>query len=229
MDLKDWDASGAAIDLEELKGKKCFGAMDLSSSRDITAFGLYFPEYLAFLMWCWVPSETAKKRIEYQLWEKQGYLNIIQSRTIDDEVIRAKINEFKKEYSFDAIAYDPWNASNIAKRLGDDDGFQMIEFRQGYKSMNEHIKSVEKLIIEHKIVHFGNPVLRWMISNTESTSDPAGNIKLVKPSTDSPMKIDGVITLVMAHGLSMMIDEPGDSFSDLTPEDMEKLAKEIYG
>ena len=228
MELKDWDESGSAVDKSELLGKNCFASLDLSSTTDLAALGLYFPAYPAYLMWCWAPAKTAEKRIEYTIWEKEGYLEIIEGRTIDDEIIRTKINELRKSYVFDSIAYDPWNASSLAVRLGDDDGFKMIEFRQGYKSMNEPTKSLEKLIINHNLVHFNNPVLRWMISNTESITDPAGNIKLVKPHKDSPLKIDGVIALVMGHGLSLVLDEPEKSAFDLSPEEMEKLMKDIY-
>ena len=203
MEIKEWDLSGQQIDPESLKNKKCLGAIDLSSVKDIAAFGLYFPEFIAYLLWCWVPKETAEKRIEYKMWEKQKYMEITKGRTIDDDAIRAKIKELKNEYAFEQIAYDTWNASRIAKALGDDDGFQMVSFGQGYKSMNEPTKEVEKLIINHKLNHFANPILRWMMSNATALYDPAGNVKIIKPHKDSPMKIDGVITLIMSYGLSM--------------------------
>jgi len=228
MDIKDWDASGAAVAVEDLKGKKCFGSLDLSSSVDIAAFGLYFPEVTAFLLWCWVPERTAAKRIEYEVWAKDKCLEVMEGRTIDDEIIRAKINELRKEYLFDTIAYDPWNAAGIAVRLGDDDDFKMVEFRQGFRSMNEPTKSLERLILEHRLVHFNNPVLRWMISNAETVSDPAGNIKLVKPHKDSPLKIDGVIALVMGHGLSLVSTLPEASAFDLSEQEMETLMQEVY-
>ncbi len=207
MDIKEWDLSGQQLDPEALKNKKCFGAIDLSSTNDIAAFGLYFPETISYLLYCWVPKETARKRIEYELWEKQKYIEVTKGRTIDDDAIRARINELKKDYAFEQIAYDTWNAARLAKKLGDDDGFVMVPFGQGYKSMNEPTKEIEKLILNHRLNHFGNPVMRWMISNATALSDTANNIKIIKPNKDSPQKVDGVITLIMGCGLSMVNKE----------------------
>jgi phage terminase large subunit-like protein len=93
----------------------------------------------------------------------------------------------------------------MAKQLADDDGMKMMEFRQGYKSMNEPSKEFEKLVIQRRLAHLGNPVLRWMASNVQVAEDPAGNIKPTKAQKDSPRKIDGIVGLVMAVGLSMTV------------------------
>lgn len=53
------------------------------------------------------------------------------------------------------------------------------------------------------LIHDANPVLRWMISNVEILTDPAGNIKLAK--NKSREKIDGVVALVMAYGVYSMM------------------------
>jgi len=41
--LADWDMCGGAIDLERLKGRECYGGLDLSSTIDMTAYALVFP------------------------------------------------------------------------------------------------------------------------------------------------------------------------------------------
>ena len=102
----------------------------------------------------------------------------------------------------DVQGYDPWNASQFATQLSDKDGMNLTEFRQGFKSMNEPSKELEKKIIEQKLVYFNNPVLPWMASNVQVQDDPAGNIKPVKANKDSPKKIDGIVALVMAIGIA---------------------------
>ena len=57
--------------------------------------------------------------------------------------------------------------------------------------------------MKKQLVHDANPVLRWMISNVEILTDPAGNIKLAK--NKSREKIDGVVALVMAYGVYSML------------------------
>jgi phage terminase large subunit-like protein len=227
MQMEEWDASGAKIEPLELEGKECFVGIDMSSVRDITATVLYFPEYHACKCFFRVPAETAKKRIEYEMWQRQGYLTIEDGKTIDQKAIRSEINELASTYKITAIAYDPWGCSQLAKDLGDTDGFAMVEFRQGYKSMNEPTKALMKLVLDHKLVHFGNPVLRWMCSNAMAMEDPAGNIKLVKPDKDSPMKVDGMIALVMAYGLTLAVQE--DAGTIFESGEMDKLLEEVYG
>lgn len=204
MKMEDWDGSGLPVKKEDLLGKKCFAGLDLSSTSDITAFVLYFPEYYAVLCWFWVPEKTAKKKLEYDIWKSQGYVDVTNGNVINYEEIREKILALKKEYKIESIGYDPWNASQMAVKLADADGLKMVEFRQGFASMNEPSKEFEKLVIQRKLVHFGNPVLRWMASNAQVKEDPAGNIKPVKSSKDSPQKIDGIVASVMAVGLSMV-------------------------
>ena len=229
MDMHEWDACGQTLKKEDLIGKKCFVTVDLASTMDIVAECLYFPEYYAALFEFWVPARTAEKKAEYELWHKQGYINIAPGKVIDYDLIRSDIIDKNDIYNIQSIGYDPWNASQLALKLGDEDGFRMIKFRQGYVSMNEPSKEMEKLVAKHKLVHFGNPVLRWMATNVQIESDKHENIKPVKPDKDSPQKIDGIVALVMGVGLSIMEKDEGDSVFDSDPEDFDKTLKEIYG
>jgi len=214
LKIEDWDNSGQKIDKEELKGKKCFAGIDLSSTRDITALVLYFPEYYACLPFFWVPEFTATKKLEYKMWNKQEYCYLTQGNVVNYEEIRQKVLELKEIYDINSIAYDPWNAAQFATNLSDNDGVTMIQFRQGYMSLNEPSKELEKILIEKKLVHFNNPIMRWMASNVQVKDDPAGNIKPIKANKDSPQKIDGIVALIMALGISMQAREERSMFDD---------------
>ena len=75
-------------------------------------------------------------------------------------------------------------------------GFTVVPFGQGYKDMSPASKELMKLVLEKKVSHGGNPVLRWMMDNIYVKTDPAGNIKPDKEkSTD---RIDGAVALIMA-------------------------------
>lgn len=245
MDLKLWDASGSKIDSKDLLGKRCYGGLDVSSSRDISAFVLFFPDCFACLCWFWVPFDTAHGkngkggRVEYEKWAKNGYIWITKGATIDRDEIRLRIagdpkaekpiRGIRDDYDIVEIAYDPWNASELVNKMKTDDGLNMVEFRQGYKSMNEPTKKLEEDVIAHRIIHFGNPVLRWMVSNANTMEDPAGNIKLAKPQKDSQQKIDGVIALVEAYGRALIASPSEKSVYETSPDKMDKILKEIYG
>ncbi len=107
------------------------------------------------------------------------------------------MNDFAKRFSLQQIAYDPWGATDLATRLMGD-GVNMVECRQGFQSLSEPSKDLEARIIQKKVRHANNPVLRFCVANASTDSDPAGNIKPSKKK--SVERIDGVVALVMALG-----------------------------
>jgi phage terminase large subunit-like protein len=104
-----------------------------------------------------------------------------------------------KKFAIQNIGYDTWSAARISTELGEEDKFTMLEFRQGYKSISPPAKELERLVVQGRLAHNGNAVLRWNVECCAIQSDPAGNIKPVKPPRSaSGKRIDGVIALVMA-------------------------------
>ena len=62
MPMEKWDACAFPVDPEELRGRDCYGGLDLSSTSDITAFVLVFPprsddEKYIVLPFCWIPED----------------------------------------------------------------------------------------------------------------------------------------------------------------------------
>jgi phage terminase large subunit-like protein len=85
----------------------------------------------------------------------------------------------------------------------------MAEHRQGYLSMNEPSKALERLVLTKALRHGGQACLRWMASNVSIATDPAGNIKPVKPDARAAAKIDGIVSAVMAIGASILGENDG--------------------
>ena len=77
----------------------------------------------------------------------------------------------------------------------------MVQFGQGFASMNPPMKELERLVLSKKIRHGNNPVLTWMADNLVARMDPAGNIKPDKEK--SREKIDGIVALIMALDLAL--------------------------
>lgn len=212
--MAKWDLCGDAFNPNVLDGEVCFAGLDLSTTTDITALVLYFPESNATLCKFWIPEDNAelrerRDRVPYLTWAKQGHITRTPGNVVDYTFVRAQINELAKKYELQLIGYDPWNARHLAQQLKDEDGLPMVEFRQGYVSMNEPCKALEALVIGEKLRHGGNPVLRWMASNVTVATDPAGNIKMDKGR--STERIDGMVALAMAIGCSMSEEAVGAS------------------
>ena len=62
--------------------------------------------------------------------------------------------------------------------------------------MSPPTKELMRLVLEGRIAHGGNRVLRWMMDNVYVRKDPADNIKMDKQK--STEKIDGAVAMVMA-------------------------------
>jgi len=211
LQMHEWDlCPGLQPDME---GQECFAGLDLSQTTDLTALALYFPQSHCMKWWFWCPADNAHKRerrdgVPYMTWADQEYIDLTSGNVIDYGYVRQRINELSKQYKIKEIGYDPWNARQVALQLQDEDGLPMIEFRQGFISMNEPSKYLEGLVIQHKLNHGGNPVARWMASNVAAKTDPAGNIKPDK--SKSTGRIDGIVAAIMAVGCSIATTQSPD-------------------
>ena len=205
MPMDKWDACAAPVDAESLKGRVCYGGLDLSSTMDITAFVLVFPpteedETFAVLPYFWIPEENIDLRVRrdhvpYDVWEKQGFLMTTEGNVVHYGFIEAFIEKLGEKYNIREIAFDRWGAVQMVQNL-EGMGFTVVPFGQGFKDMSPPTKELMKLTLEKKIAHGGHPVMRWMADNIFIRTDPAGNIKADKEK--STEKIDGVIALIMA-------------------------------
>lgn len=200
-----YDKGNLPINLDSLKGRMCYGGLDLSSTSDITALVLAFPprtedEKYILLPFFWLPEDTLELRcrrdhVLYDVWQKQGFIQTTEGNVIHYGFIEKFIEHLGETYNIREIAYDRWNATQMVQNL-EDMGFTMVPFGQGFKDMSPPSKELFKLLMEGNIVHGGNPVLKWMAGNVVMRQDPAGNIKPDKEK--SVEKIDGIVASIMA-------------------------------
>ncbi|MDD4985570.1 MAG: terminase large subunit [Dehalococcoidales bacterium] len=211
MRMEDWDACGEKP--EELKGWPCYAGLDLSSSIDLTALQLVFPRdgFYDIVSRFWIPEATAeekekKDRVPYREWAHKGLIQMTPGNVIDYAYIREELKKLKEIYKIRELAYDRWGASKLIQDL-QEDGFVIdpknqgenetliVPFGQGYASMSSPTKELMTLVLQRKIRHGGNPVLRWNVDNLVIEQDAAGNIKPNKAK--STQKIDGAVAMIM--------------------------------
>lgn len=205
MPMDKWDACAFAVDPEVLRGRVCYGGLDLSSSTDITAFVLVFPpedeaDKYTVLPFFWIPEDNIDLRVRrdhvnYDVWKKQGFLQTTEGNVVHYGFIESFIEELGTKYNIREIAFDRWGAVQMTQNL-ENLGFTVVPFGQGFKDMSPPTKELMKLTLEQKIAHGGHPVLRWMMDNIFVRTDPAGNIKADKEK--STEKIDGAVATIMA-------------------------------
>lgn len=208
-----WQKCNGALQFSELVGCDCWGGLDLSNVSDITAFVLIFNENNRFqlLPFFWIPEEKMlekirKENINYDYWVRQGFVKVTPGNITDYDFVKADILKIAADYNLKSTAYDRWNSSQTIIDLSNE-GLTFNPFGQGYGSMSAPTKQFEALVLSEQIEHFGNPVLRWMLSSTLVKTDPAGNIKPDKEK--STQKIDGIVASIMALG-EWMTDQAND-------------------
>jgi phage terminase large subunit-like protein len=205
MPMDKWDKCAFPVDEEKLKGRVCYGGLDLSSSTDITAFVLVFPpidedDKYYVLPYFWIPEETLDLRVRrdhvpYDIWQAKGSVMTTEGNVIHYGFIENFIDSLNTKFNIKEIAFDRWGAVQMTQNL-EGMGFTVVPFGQGYKDMSPPTKELMKLVLEQKIAHGGNEPLRWMMDNIYIKTDPAGNIKPDKEK--STERIDGAVALIMA-------------------------------
>lgn len=150
----------------------------------------------------WIPGDNAKKhenrdRVPYLTWARQGLIEMTPGNVVDYDVIRTRINELGEVFDIREVAIDPWNATQLTTQL-QGNGFEVVTFGQGCKSMTAPTKELETLVVSGKLRHGGHPVLRWRASTVAVELDAAGNIKPSKKR--STERIEGIVAAIMAPG-----------------------------
>jgi phage terminase large subunit-like protein len=214
LDMDAWDASAGVVDLDALAGRPCVAGLDLSTRVDLTACVLTFADDdggVTVRPWFWCPEAGVDKRsrmdrVPYQHWVEQGHLTATPGNVVDYDRIRADLNDLGRRFRITELAFDPWNASQIATQLMGD-GFQVVELRQGFRSLSEPTKHLQALVSDRKLRHGGHPMLRWMARNLVVREDVNGNVMPDKAKAIE--RIDGMAALV--NGLSRLIVSPDGS------------------
>jgi phage terminase large subunit-like protein len=208
LPMDKWDSCTVPVRRRDLLGRTCYGGLDLSSNRDLTAFVLVFPpeseaddDLWRVVCHFYVPENNIMQRakddrVPYDLWRDRGFITATTGDVVDYEFIRRDVNRAADDFDLREVAYDPWGAVKLAVELDSQDGIVMVEHRQGYKSMSPPMKELDKLVRAEQIAHGGNPVLRWCADNLAVDVDAAENVKPAKNKARE--RIDGMVALVMA-------------------------------
>ena len=222
IDLQKWKACAGDVPLEELKNEPCYGALDLASTRDLASFRLVWKKdgVLYTHGWRWVPQTTIAVRtqrnlVPYAGWVRAGFMLETPGEVTDYDVIFKKVLWVKDNFNLVAVAYDQWNAAQIASKLSAE-GVEMVQFIQGPKSYHPAMKNFEETYYSGKFRHGGDPVLTWCASNIVVRAD--ANMNMAPDKKKSADKIDDITALLMANGIMVgqNADEEGslDEFLD---------------
>lgn len=205
IDLQEWKSCAGKVPLDELKQEPCYAALDLASTRDLTSLRLVWKknDILYTYGWRWVPQTTVAIRVQRNLvpyagWVRAGHLIETQGEVTDYDEIFKKVMWVKENFNLVSVAYDNWNAAQIASKLSAEE-INMVQFIQGPKSYHPAMKNFEETYCAGKFRHGGDPVLTWCASNIITRTD--ANMNMAPDKKKSADKIDDMTALLMANGI----------------------------
>lgn len=205
LNMLRWKEAPPRKSLAELDGRPCFIGLDLASKIDIAGNVLLFPPHGDDPYWhvhgryylpdARVIEELDSNTARYREFDALGLLTLTDGEVVDFEVIKEDLREFAGRFDVEAVAYDPWQATQLAQEM-ELEGLPMVEIRQTVQNISEPMKELEALTLRRVLAHGDCPILTWMASNVVAKLDVKDNIY---PNKERPEnKIDGIVALIMA-------------------------------
>jgi phage terminase large subunit-like protein len=197
FNLEAWRKCERSLPLDELAGQPCMVFLDLASKKDLAAMVAVFEKPHRVVSRFWLPEERAEEPggERYAAWAADGHITLTPGNIIDFEFIEEELREFKSRVQIREVAYDPFQATQLATRMAAE-GFPMVEFGAQVKNFSDPMKELDALILSGAIQHDGNPVQTWCMSNVTAKVDAKDNVFPRKERPES--KIDGAVALIGA-------------------------------
>lgn len=205
-----WNKCNKQFKLEDLYGRPVHIGIDLSSRNDLTSLAMgididsrnYALHCMSFLPADSVSELARLSRAPYLDWIANGYMKTTPGSTIEYSFVAAYLLELTRLFDVRRINFDRWRWDILKNELLKlDPGFNTELLKphgQGYKDMSPAVEKVEELLLNQRVTHGGNPVLRWAFANAVLDKDAAGNRKLTKAKSYG--KIDPAVASIMALG-----------------------------
>lgn len=205
-----WKNAQQEFDWKDLRGRRAYAGLDLSSTTDLTGLVLWIEpleegEPWRLVPFAWLPDvELQRKadhdRVPYVQWKSQGYLETTPGRAVSRRMVLQRLSALSQFFEIVEVAYDRWRIEDLLA-MASDEGIElptMVPFGQGYKDMSPAIETFERMLLNGEVVHNGHPVLNWCASNAVTVSDDAENRKLSKEKAIG--RIDLIVASVMGAG-----------------------------
>jgi phage terminase large subunit-like protein len=129
------------------------------------------------------------------------HLGLIDKSKYPISDLQAKLIERCNEYEIKTIAYDPYNGQQLGEDLAQE-GITAARMAQNQTNFNEPIRDFQQAIIDGRLSHDGNPLLRWCVSNAVVNSDRSERWMFDK--NKSSEKIDPLVATVMAFRIASL-------------------------
>lgn len=215
-DKTQWGGTGTKAEREaavaSLRGKTCYGGLDLSTTTDLTAMTLLFPpqeglETAVAIFAAWRPRDgvlEAEQRdhVPYRDWERAGFLSLCEGDIVDFSQVEDAAAEAAELFDLRMLGVDPYLSRTLTQRLSAR-GLHVVEIPQTMLSLSPPMKELERMIRAHEMLHIHNTCARWCFGNVRCAVDGNENIKPMK--NRSTGRIDITVSWIIAMATWMVV------------------------
>lgn len=220
LPMHQWDNCKLEYDADSLRGRMCYGGLDLAATCDANSLVLVFPEEdgsYKLLPFYWIPQNSKSDRAHQdrrQLlnWAAKGLIKTTPGNVTAYDEIAEDIHALDMMYDIRLIAYDRSGPARAFVQMLEKTGYpndRLAEYPQTIMNFSPACKEFLRLVSSGRLNHNGDPVLRWMAENVAIYRDRNDNIRPDKVA--SADKIDGIVAAIM--GLGVAITETAEQSS----------------
>jgi phage terminase large subunit-like protein len=213
LPLTLYDANEAPI--PDLRGKRCYPGLDLSTTTDLTSLDLVFPPQEGLPYWYtlfvpWITEEKMRERskrdhVDFERWVKDGYVKTTPGDCIDFDFVEAEIYRVAKDFDLKIMGVDPYLSRMLSQHVMKED-IDVVEIPQDMKNLSPAMKEMEKLFLKGELKHEKNPCARWCFGNVRVATD--GN-EIIKPMKNKSIgRIDVTVAWIIAMATALLNEKP---------------------
>lgn len=207
-DLAIWDEGSEPYDLESLRGKPAWIGVDLSKRIDLSAVAVAIQmdsdvdggQRYALHVMAFSPEAQLRRRADedsapYALWRDQGWLTATEGDIVDYATVEGFIRDMCDLLDVREVVFDVALAREMMESL-EASGIPVAAFPQTLMNYAKPVDTFEDMMLNRRIVHGGNPCLRWAVGNTVMMRDQNDNRRPAK--NKSADRIDPCAASIMA-------------------------------
>lgn len=218
IEMDVYDRGKAPIDVKALEGRPCWIGVDMALRHDLCAIVAAFRDGDGYvvLAWFFTPEENLlakadRDKVDYLGWSEAGFIIPTPGPVINHKVVAQHLRDLAERFDVQEINFDPNRALDIMHEL-QEDRLPVFKFDQSWRMLVPAIDTLTEVLLEGRLQHGGNPVLRWCFENIAMTRpDRNGNRLFSKAASRD--RIDGASATLMAVQRASM-GEIGGTFYD---------------
>ncbi len=227
-DLAIWDEGHGEIDLESLRGRKAWIAVDLSKRIDLSGVVCTIElddERFAVHAMGFTPEAQLRRRADndsapYPLWVDQKWLTACAGDIVDYGTVEAYIRMLVEVFDVLEVVFDVAMAREMMEHL-EADGIPVAAFPQTLMNFAKPVDTFEDLFLNRRLVH-DSPALRWCIGNTVMMRDQNDNRRPNKARAAD--RIDLAVAAIMSVSRAAQGATGRSSYDDADLSDLSLFA-----